>query len=202
MTTDFTNFQQVFQWVISHGYPIIFLVMCAEGPITTAAAGFAAALGYFNPWAILTISILGDLVPDSVYYLVGYISRGKIIEKIAERFGLTKKRILRIEELLKKHFGKTMVALKLTPVVPTPGFMLVGYLRLSFVRFTGYSAAVTVPKSIIFLLAGYFFGQLYNINEYLHDLAILIPLAVGIVAALYFAYLQMSKLIGRKIEKV
>ena len=202
MTIDFSNFQQVFSWIISHGYPLIFLVMCVEGPIITAAAGFAAALGYFNPWAIFVISILGDLIPDSIYYLIGYISRGKILDKIAAYFGLTKKRVSRIEELLRKHFGKTMLALKLTPIVPTPGFMLVGFLRLSFVKFTGYSAAVTIPKSAIFLMAGYFFGQMYNINQYLHNLVILIPIVVLIVVVLIVAYQKISKIITKKIEKV
>ena len=136
MSIDFTNFQAVFHWVIANGYWFIFLVMCVEGPMTTAAAGFASALGYFDPFIVLLLSILGDLVPDSIYYSLGYFGRGPMVEKAIHYFGLTKERVLRIENLLKEHFGKTMVVLKLTPIVPTLGFILVGYLKLSFLKLT------------------------------------------------------------------
>jgi len=202
MILTFTDFHQTVTWVMAHGYPIIFLVMCIEGPFTTAAAGFAAALGFFNPWAILVISILGDIIPDSLYYFLGYISRFAIIEKIGTRMGLTHTRIESLESKLKEHFGKTMVALKLTPFVSTPGFMVVGYLRLSFLRFTGYSASITVPKSIIFLVLGYFFGQLYNINQYLHYAEIFFPIVVVFIVAMSLGYKRLSSMIAKKVEKL
>ncbi len=199
---DFTNFQQVFTWVIAHGYFLVFLIMCVEGPITTAAAGFAAALGYFDPWVVLIISVLGDLIPDSIYYFIGYSGRFSIVEKFGFRLGLTQARIDGLEKKLKAHFGKTMVALKLTPVIPTFGFMLVGYLKLSFMKFTKFSALVTIPKSIIFLVIGYFFGRLYNIDQYVHYAEIFFPLTVLVIAGLYFGYKKASVLIASKIEKL
>ena len=155
MLQNITDFHQVLVWTIAHGYAFIFLAMCLEGPMITTAAGFAAALGFFNPWAILILSILGDLVPDGIYYLIGYIGRFAVIERIAHRLGLNQERIQRTENQLKKHFGKTMVALKLTPLMSVPGFMLVGYLKLSFGRFIYYCSAITFPKSIIFLIIGH-----------------------------------------------
>jgi membrane protein DedA with SNARE-associated domain len=202
MGVDFSNFQQTLMWVIAHGYLIIFLVMCVEGPVTTAAAGFAAALGYFNPWIILSISILGDLIPDSFYYAVGYFGRGPVVEKAARYFGLNQARADRIELKLREHFGKTMVALKLTPVVPTFGFMLVGYLRLSFIKFTKYSSAVTVPKSITFLVLGYFFGRLYDINQYLHYAEIFFPIMVIVILGGIIIYNKISARIANKLEKL
>ena len=202
MSIDFTNFQQVLSWVLTHGYFFLFLVMCVEGPITTAAAGFGAALGYFNPWAILVLSILGDLVPDAIYYFIGYIGRFTIIEKVGFRLGLTQARIDRLEDKLRKHYGKSMVALKLTPVIPTFGFMLVGYLRLSFVKFMEFSAAVTLPKSIIFLILGYFFGRLYNINQYLHYAEVMFPLAGIAILLIYITYKKVSAKLAGKIEKL
>jgi len=202
MLLTFSDFHQTVAWVVVHGYFIIFLVMCIEGPITTAAAGFAAALGFFNPWAILLISILGDIIPDSIYYFLGYISRFAIIEKIGSRMGLAHARIENLESKLKEHFGKTMVVLKLTPFVSTPGFMVVGYLRLSFLRFTGYSASITIPKSIIFLILGYFFGQLYNINQYLHYAEIFFPIAVILIVLISVGYKRISAMIAKKVERI
>jgi len=200
--TNITDFENIFNWVIAHGYFFIFLVMCAEGPFVTAAAGFAAALGYFNPWLILLLSIAGDLVPDSIYYYIGYFGRLKFIENIGHRFGVTQARIDHLEELLKRHFGKTMIVLKLTPLLSAIGFVLVGYLRRSYPKFIKYCTVVTLPKSIIFLTIGFFFGHLYNINEYLHNASILFPVAVILAVGGYIGYGKISLLIGKKIEKI
>jgi len=199
---NITDFGNIFDWVIAHGYFFIFLVMCAEGPFVTAAAGFASALGYFNPWFIFLLSIAGDLIPDSIYYYIGYFGRFKFIENIGHRFGSTQSRIEHLEELLKKHFGKTMIMLKLTPLLSAMGFVLVGYLRRSYPKFIKYCAVVTIPKSIFFLVIGFFFGHLYNINEYLHDASILFPLIVILVVGGYIGYGKISFLIGKKIEKI
>mgnify|MGYP001591522550 CR=1 FL=1 len=48
------SFATVFDWVIKHGYLFIFIAMCVEGPVVTAAAAFAAALGYFS-WPVIFI---------------------------------------------------------------------------------------------------------------------------------------------------
>lgn len=201
MAVDFTNFQQVFSWVIAHGYIFIFLAMCVEGPMVTAAAGFAAALGYFDPWIIFALSILGDLVPDSIYYLVGRKGRFASIENMMSRLGLTKSRAEKLENLIKRHFRKTLIGMKFTPVIAPFGYMIIGYLRLSFVSFIAMCSVVTFPKSIVFLLTGYYFGQLYNINEYIHNIAFFVPIVVAIIFALYFIYKGISKLIIKKSGK-
>ena len=202
MTIDFSSFEGVFQWVSAHGYFFIFLVMCLEGPITTAAAGFAAALGIFNPFVILTISVLGDLIPDTIYYVLGWVGRFELVKKTGKAVSFSSPRMLHLEEELRRHFKKTMIVLKLTPVVTTVGFMLVGYMRLPFRRFLLWCTIMTVPKSIIFLAIGYCFGQAYNINTYLHNAALFLPLIVVGVVTLSFVYGAVSARVLRKVERI
>ena len=202
MTVDFTNFQQAASWVILHGYVLVFLVMCFEGPIITAAAGFAAALGFFNPWIILILAILGDIIPDAIYYLMGYKGRLVSVEKKMSSIGFTKDRADRLENLLRRHFVKTLVGMKFTPVIAPFGYMIIGYMKLSFWRFIYVCSTVTVPKAIVFLLIGYYFGQLYNINEYIHNIIILIPIAVALIFVLYFIYKVVANAISKKVGKI
>ena len=169
--------------------------------MVTAAAGFASALGYFNPLIILILSILGDLVPDAIYYWFGYVSRLTFIKKIVEKFWLSEIRMLKTENLLKKHYGKSMVIFKLTPGISVPAFILVGYLKLSFKKFMALCSAVTFPKAIIFLIIGYYFGQAYNVSKYLHDAALLFPLAIIIIILIYFGYNKVLSMLAKKIEK-
>jgi membrane protein DedA with SNARE-associated domain len=156
----------------------------------------------FDGWIVLVLSILGDLIPDTLYYAFGRLGRVRFFRRREQLVDFTSPRMKRLEEQLIKHFRKTMVVLKLTPVVTTIGLMLVGYLRLSFRRFLLWCAIVTVPKSIIFLLIGYFFGQAYNINTYLHDAALFLPLIiVGIVLA-STVYGFVSRRILHKVEQI
>ena len=202
MAVDFTNFQQAASWVILHGYVLVFLVMCFEGPIITAAAGFAAALGFFNPWIILILAILGDIIPDAIYYLMGYKGRLVSVEKKMSSIGFTKDRADRLENLLRRHFVKTLVGMKFTPVIAPFGYMIIGYMKLSFWRFIYVCSAVTVPKAIVFLLIGYYFGQLYNINEYIHNIIIFIPIVVALIFVLYFMYKVVANAIRKKVGKI
>ncbi len=198
MEIDITNFSAVLGWVIAHGYFLIFLVLCVEGPVVTAATAFAAALGYFNPLGILLLSVLGDLVPDTAYYVVGYIGRRKLIERFGSRFGLTPARLERLERLLKNNLYRTMITLKLTPVVSTVGLALVGALGLSFSRYLFLCAVVTIPKSLIFFIIGYYFGHLYTVSESIHSVEVGIPLVVMTVILSSLAYQKIVVLIRKK----
>ncbi|NTU67199.1 MAG: hypothetical protein HGB08_04765 [Candidatus Moranbacteria bacterium] len=194
------TFQDAFSWVAAHGYFFIFLVMCIEGPVTTAAAGFAAALGYFNPVAIYALSVLGDLIPDTIYYLFGYLGQRTFVRKIGVRMGFNDSRISNTAALFEKHFGKTMVISKLTPVVSTYGSILAGYLKLSYKKFIFYCAEITFTKSAIFLLLGYYFGRSYRINEYLHNIAIALPIGAAIMVLIYVGYNKLSAMLAKRLE--
>ncbi len=150
------------QWVIAHGYWLMFVAMLIEGPIITAAATFAFALGYFDLVIVFILSLLGDLVADVIYYAIGYWGRISIVERYGHHFGLTNERMEKIERHLEQHGGKTLVALKLAPFIPTPGLMLVGVARMRLSKFTLISALITVPKTILFMVVGYYFGRMYD----------------------------------------
>ena len=202
MTVDLTNFQQVFSWVIMHGYPLMFLAMCIEGPTVTAAATFAVTFGYFNTFIVFALSILGDVLPDAIYYAIGFWGRLSIVKRFGKYFGLTEERIERLEQTIKTHGGKTVAILKYTPVLSTPGLMLVGAMRMKFGRFMWFVFIVTLQKTLTFMALGYLFGRAYNVGKYIKYGALL-PL---IIIVLYFifmlVYKKVSERIVNKIEKI
>lgn len=205
MAIDFTSFASVFAWVSAHSYFFIFLIMCVEGPVTTAAAGFAAALGFFNPWIILAISILGDVVPDSIYYAIGYFGKATAVNrfgKVLDGAKITKERIAKIERLLHENFGKAMLVFKLTPLLAPLGFIATGSFKAPFGKFFKIIFLVTLAKSVIFLSLGYFFGQLYDIDTYIHYAGILIPIAFLFGVGAHLAYKKIVSLILEKNEKL
>lgn len=198
---NFASFTATFQWVLAHGYWFIFLAMLVEGPIITAAAAFAAALGYFNLFTIFLLSIAGDLVADVIYYAIGYWGRMAVVERFGHRVGLSKERLLHIEQLLHAHAWRTLLALKLTPILPTPGLMLVGATKMPLRKYTFISLMIILPKSLIFLLTGYFFGTQYDrLSKYVNNGAYVI---VGVILAIIlvnYIWNKATARMGRHIE--
>jgi len=206
MNVDFGSFQAVFQWVIAHGYVLMFLAMCAEGPTVTAAATFASTFGYFNPFIVFALSILGDVIPDMIYYGLGRWGRVPFVKRIGHRFGLTDARIVKMEETIKKHGGKTVAVLKLTPMLATPGLMMVGAMRMKFSKYLFYVVLVTLQKTLVFMAIGYFFGLSYNVGRYIKFGAIIPFFIILIYLGGMWAYKKYSAKIanklGNKIEKI
>ncbi len=202
MNIDFTNFQQVLAWVISHGYPIMFLVMCIEGPTVTAAATFALTLGFFNPFIIFALSIAGDVLPDALYYSIGRWKGVGFVAKFGYKFGMTKKRIEKLEKMVNLHGGKTVAVLKYTPILSTPGLMMVGAVGMGWWRYIWFVFIVTLQKTLTFMLLGYFFGQAYNIGKYIKYGAIIPFILIVAYFILAFLYKKISQRIVNKIEKI
>jgi membrane protein DedA with SNARE-associated domain len=199
MGIDLTNFQQVFAWLIAHGYPLMFLAMCIEGPTVTAAATFAVTLGFFNPWIIFILSLLGDILPDSVYYGLGRWKGLAFVSKFGHRFGLTKSRVEHLQKDIKVHGGKTVSILKYTPVVSTPGLMMVGALKMDWWKYFGFVLIVTLQKTLTFMVLGYFFGKVYDIGKYIKYGALVPFFIIVMYFSFAFIYKKISKRIADKL---
>lgn len=199
---DLTNFSTVFHWVVMHGYIFIFLLMCLEGPMTTAAAAFGASLGYFSLPIIFVLSILGDIIPDTIYYYLGYGARKSVIDKYGHYFGLSQSRMERIVNLFAKNVTKTIVTLKLTPILPVPGFILIGSTRKSFLQFIMICIAVTLVKTTLFVILGYYFGQAYNISKYIKEGNYALIIIVVVFALIYYLYRKFSVWLAKRVEKI
>jgi membrane-associated protein len=188
-------------WIESAGYFGLFIAMCVEGPLITAAAAFAAALGYIDIWAVLVLSLLGDIIPDFLYYAIGYFSRASVIERYGHRFGLTHKRMLRLEHLLKTHPIKTLIVTKL--VFATPGLMVVGMARMSPRTYGILCALITLPKTLLFMFIGYYFGAAYTtISTYLQNGLYFIVFSVVVVLGMWWLYSKATTIISNRLETV
>lgn len=202
-TVSIVSFAGALAWVKSAGYFLMFVAMVIEGPIISAAAAFAAALGYFNIFIVFALSVLGDLVGDFAYYGIGYFGRISLVEKYGAKVGLTAERMAKMEDLIKTHPKKTIAAIKLAPMIPAPGLMMIGAIRMSFKNYAIMTLLVTLPKTIIFVLIGYYFGAAYDsFARYLQNGEYFVIAAIIITIAAYYLYKKLSERISLRLEKV
>ncbi len=196
------SFEGTLAWVIAGGYLAMLIGMTLEGPIVTAAAAFASALGFFQLWIIFALAILGDLIADLAYYGIGYFSRVAVIEKYGHRFGLSAERMEKLERLLKTHPIKTLVVIKLTPLA-VPGLLTVGAIRLQFKKFITIALLIILPKVIAFMALGYYFGRAYDrLSRSIENGQYIIFIALALIFAAYFGYKKIAILAAKRIETI
>ncbi|MDD4900592.1 MAG: VTT domain-containing protein [Patescibacteria group bacterium] len=192
------NFSTILSWVIASGYTMVFIAMIIGGPIFISAAAFAAALGYFNVYVIFALTLFGEMAVDIVLFLIGSLSRETIVERFGHYFGLTTKRILKLEELVVKHTWKTLFIIKYSPIIPMPGFVAAGAAKLPFKKFFYVLLVLSLPKAIFFTLMGYYFGMAYNVfSKYFYYGQYGIVLVVIIFIAVNYLFVRLSRKISR-----
>jgi membrane protein DedA with SNARE-associated domain len=196
----FSTFQGALSFVEASSYIMIFIAMVIEGPIVTAAAAFAASLGYLNIITIFFLSLFGDLLGDILHYGAGRMLHRSFIEKYSYKIGIKRKTIERMEKHMRNNLGKTMLLVKFTPILTLVGLLLTGALRVPFRKFMKVSLLVTLPRTIFFTCLGYFFGvAVSRIMRYFNLGSYILPFIALVALIAYFAYRKFSQKITEKI---
>jgi membrane protein DedA with SNARE-associated domain len=186
----------------NEGYFFMFLIMVAEGPIVTYAAAFVSSLGIFNVFYVFILSLLGNLVGDMILYLIGRFGAKPVIRKFVEG-ALKTSRVRKIEAFMKKHPGKTISVIKLTPPLPVPGIILTGAMDVPARTFFFYSLVLSLAYSLFFTVLGFYSGIAFHaISAYVQYTEILIGAAVLLAIAIWFLVRYASRKISKRIENI
>lgn len=193
------SFSNIFALLASYGYLVLFPIMVVEGPIITIIAGFLASLGYMNFTLVYIVVVVGDLTGDALYYAVGRFGRMSFIDRWGHWIGITSQRVEKIERHFADHAGKTLILGKLSHAIGGIILVAAGVARIRFWRYLWFNFLATLPKSMLLLLIGYYFGQAYAmINKYL-DLSVFIALGLGIMyIGLYYGIKYFAKKLDRE----
>ena len=152
---------------------ILFLIVfCETGLVVTPflpgdsllfAAGTFAAIGALDLWLIMVLLIIAAIIGDTVNYWIGaYIGprafRGDI------RF-LRKEYLDRTHAFYEKHGGKTIILARFLPIIRTFAPFVAGVGAMSYPKFITYNVVGAVLWVGLFVLGGYFFGNITIVRE-------------------------------------
>lgn len=183
--------EQAISLLETYGYLLLFPIAVMEGPIITVIAGFLVSLGIFNLFAVYAIVVVGDILGDAFWYLLGRFGSGwRYTRPIENFFGLTPERIETTRQKFEHHRFKMILASKLLHGVGSAGLLTAGIVRMSYLTFAATSLAISLGQAAIFLALGYFFGEAYGvIGQYLDYFAAtgLVVGCIGIVASMWYA---------------
>jgi membrane protein DedA with SNARE-associated domain len=185
----------------TYGYLILFPLAAIEGPIIALVVGFLIYLGYLAFIPSFAILLLGDLIPDVIYYYLGRFGNKKnFLEKYKEKLKIISSNFHIVERLWRDHGRKTMFFSKLAYGLSTPFLISAGLVNMPLRRFVSYAFPVTIFQYAAILTIGYFLGNSYQIaTQYIKDAGIIITVLVIILVA---AYIFMARYAKDQITKL
>jgi len=177
-----------------HNYFVLFPLVVIEGPVVSIIAGFLVSIGFMDLIPAYLTIVAGDLAGDVLYYSIGRYFLNTKIYKILKFFGLDSKKVGAAEETIKRNSGKILFFGKLSHAIGAPILIAAGAIKISIKEFLWYNFWATLPKSLAFLLVGYFFGHaLDRLNKYLGWASLGLAAIVALIILGYFIVFRKAK---------
>lgn len=154
---------------VNNSYLIICLVIfCETGLVVTpflpgdsllfALGALAASGGSLKVELLMLFIWLATFLGDSANYWIGYFLGSKIAGENS-RF-IKKEHLERTHRFYEKHGGKTIILARYLPIIRTFAPFVAGVGKMKYTRFLTYSFIGSITWISIFILVGYFFGNL------------------------------------------
>lgn len=160
---------EMIQYFGGWSYFIVFLIIfCETGLVVTPilpgdsllfGLGTLAALGALQvEWLLILLSIAA-VSGNIVNYAIGYFVGPKIFHRENVRF-LNRAYLDRTHQFYEKHGGKTIVIARFLQIIRTFAPFVAGIGKMTYSRFIFYNVLGSVAWIAVFILGGYYFGNL------------------------------------------
>lgn len=139
------------------GYALLFLGMIAEGELILIAAGVLAHLGAFDPLDAFVIALVGVMIGDFLWYLIGAYARihhrENVIVRRAEHF------MTRMLPQFRERPFRMIIASKFMYGFNRPSLILSGFLNIPLALFAKAEGVASALWTALFFLLGYLASQ-------------------------------------------
>lgn len=191
------------QWAVQFGpwlFVILFLVIfCETGLVVTpflpgdsllfAIGALCATSPHFDIWIFLPLLMLASVMGDSTNYWIGRKFGRRLFETNHRLTGLFKKKYLQdTEEFYKKRGPLAVTLARFFPIVRTFAPFVAGLTSMRYPLFFGLSLLGSVVWISLFILMGFFFGQVPFIKE--NFTALVMGIIFVSLAPLFLRFLQ------------
>lgn len=183
-------------------YAILFLIIfCETGLVVTPflpgdsllfAAGAVAAMqgNPLNVYFLIPLVFAAAFIGDNTNYSIGRFLGVKVYEK---DYKLIKRKYLDETHLFyEKHGGTTLIIARFMPIIRTFAPFVAGVGTMKYYKFLIFCIIGNLVWVNIFILAGYFFGNIPFVKENF-SLVVLAIIAVSFVPPLYAFIKQFFK---------
>jgi membrane-associated protein len=149
-------------------YLVLFLIIfCETGLVVTPflpgdslifMVGALAATGAFNIVGVGVLLVVAAILGDSVNYEIGRLIGPKVFAKDM-RF-LKREYLLKTQAFYEKHGGLTIIIARFMPIIRTFAPFVAGVATMRYSKFISYNIVGGTFWVLLFLLTGYYFGNI------------------------------------------
>ena len=160
-------------------YVLLFLILfCETGLVVTPvlpgdsllfAVGALASIEN-SPLSLpllLALLCLAAITGDAVNYAIGYRVGPKVFTR-EDSWLLNKKHLMQTEAFYERHGGKTIILARFMPIIRTFAPFVAGIGKMGYRRFAAFNVIGGVAWVFLFLLGGYFFGNVPAVKRNFH----------------------------------
>jgi len=180
------------------GVMVVFLATLAArlgAPVPASAvlvvAGGLASMGQISLWAIVAVSLAGNLLGDAAWFYAGRRFGHRIMRLLCKVSLSPDTCVRQSESLITRWGGTSLIAAKFVPGVSVVAPPMAGALRMSTARFLGFDTLAAAIWSAAFLAPGWLFSsQIQQVLEAMAEagVAALLVLLLAVGAGLGLRY--------------
>lgn len=184
-------------------YLILFLIVFSEtgliilavlpGDSLIFAAGSLVALGVLDPLTVFLVIPLAAFAGDQVNYLLGLFLGTRIVHWGKLPF-INKENLAKTQKFFDNHGAKTIIYGRYIPVIRSfAPFVAASGRNMKYLRFLKFSAIGSISWALIFLLIGYFLGELPFVKENFYFVIMGIVLLTMLPATIQYFWEKKAK---------
>lgn len=180
-------------------YALLILGTIIEGPVVMVASGFLLRLGLFSLVPMFIALAIGDLIADTVWYLIGMRFLRPFLKRRGHFLGVTLETVNRVEGLFKRYHTRILFISKVTMGfgMALGTLMVAGASRVPFKRYLVINALGEIVFVSTMLVLGYVFGHAYTVvANGIRWLFLAGAIATGLVVVFGVSRYARHKLIG------
>jgi membrane-associated protein len=156
----------------THGL-LFLIVFCETGLVITPflpgdsllfAVGAFAARGSLDLGLCLVLLIVAAILGDTVNYAIGKAVGPKVFHRDDVRF-LKREHLVRAHKFYEKYGGKAIILARFVPIVRTFAPFVAGIGTMTYSKFVAYNVIGGVVWVLLFVMAGYWFGNLELVRK-------------------------------------
>jgi len=147
-------------------YVLLSVLVAVEGPIATLLGAVAASAGLMRPILVFLFAALGNLLADSLWYLLGYLGKIEWLFHSGRRLGVKPELLERLTHGMRKHTVKILFFAKLSVSFVIPSLIAAGLVKAPWRRwFPALLGAETLWTGSLVLIGYYTTEALKRVEQ-------------------------------------